>query len=77
MTRRQEMLAKQNNKTLLSAFEKYRKLTVEQMLELAERYVLANAKTPWLQKLGRKMPVNERAFHALHNMEQWGDCKCR
>ncbi len=75
---RQEMLIEQSNKTLLEAFKKYRKLTVPEMLELAEKYVLANTRAyPWLEKTARKMPINQRAFFALHNLEKWGDCKCR
>ena len=75
---RQDFLSSQSNKTLLSAFKKYRKLTVPEMLALAEKYVIANTKEfPWLEKSARKMPINQRAFYALHNLELWGDCKCR
>ncbi len=75
---RRERLANQKNEILLSTFKKYRKLTVSEMLELAEKYVLANTKPGhFLEKKARKMPINQRAFYALHNLQQWGDCKCR
>ena len=65
-------------KIILAALEKYRSLTVDEMLDLAERYVVENCLgKPWFEKVGRSMPINQRAFYACENLVQWGDCKCR
>nr|WP_320116233.1 hypothetical protein [uncultured Desulfuromonas sp.] len=64
---------------VLEALEKLRSLSVDELCQLAEKYVTTNipADLQYWARQHKNMPIMNRAFHACCNLVERGTIQCR